>query len=390
MPAGSSKLAPRIESAKLKITYVCNYRCVMCSYWKSKGQGELSTGEWRDVITDLADMGCGKVHFSGGEPTARRDWLELVAHAAGLGIRVAMTTNGSLMTSADLDELFRLRVRSLSLSFDGPNSRIHDAIRGRRGAFRDNVALAEEILRMNGKARRRLRLRVNVVVQAKNYRKVPDMIRLGHRLGAEDVILMPVDAKSAYAEPGAALSEGREPLRLSPAQVTEYNRSIRPVVRLLRRELGFRTNRESWDIFGGDSDASARGEYAAGFYRDHVCFIPWLHTFVGARGDVYLCCMTHNNIEPLGNVRKDSIRDIFLGKKYDATRSSFLRNRLAICGRCDQYLAENRAWAREFGIQDPSKSVGSSPSPGTPVRPGAPGSSRRSKADRSEGVKEES
>ncbi len=51
--------------------------------WRSRARAseELDTDEWRRVLAEAAALGVLQVHFSGGEPTARRDLEELVAAA---------------------------------------------------------------------------------------------------------------------------------------------------------------------------------------------------------------------------------------------------------------------------------------------------------------------
>ena len=52
--------------------------------WSSSGStGELATAEWCRVLDEAAELGVLQVHLSGGEPTARRDLEEIVAHARG-------------------------------------------------------------------------------------------------------------------------------------------------------------------------------------------------------------------------------------------------------------------------------------------------------------------
>ena len=47
---------------------------------------ELPTGVWLDVLTQAAELGVPKLHFSGGEPTVRRDLENIVALAAKVGL----------------------------------------------------------------------------------------------------------------------------------------------------------------------------------------------------------------------------------------------------------------------------------------------------------------
>src|SRR5687768_8072987 len=127
---------PFISSAKLKLVDGCNLACFMCDYWKRSREVELQTDEVVRVLDDLRALGCEKVHFTGGELFLRRDALELLAHARDLGLRVNLTTNGTLLDKDRLRALLRVPPRSLTFSVDAPQARLHDALRGQEGAFK--------------------------------------------------------------------------------------------------------------------------------------------------------------------------------------------------------------------------------------------------------------
>ena len=58
-----------------ELTHRCPLQCPYCSnpIELERGSNELSTETWCRVIAEAAAMGILQIHFSGGEPTARRD-----------------------------------------------------------------------------------------------------------------------------------------------------------------------------------------------------------------------------------------------------------------------------------------------------------------------------
>ena len=81
-------------------TQTCNLRCVHCyagSECKSY-EGEMSSGEAKAMIDDLSAFGAPVLLFSGGEPCMREDVVELMQHAKDRGMRVVLSTNGTLIT----------------------------------------------------------------------------------------------------------------------------------------------------------------------------------------------------------------------------------------------------------------------------------------------------
>src|SRR6202171_6621775 len=63
-----------------ELTHRCPLQCPYCSnpVELDRSGAELSTEEWKKVLSELAEIGVLQIHFSGGEPTARKDLVELV------------------------------------------------------------------------------------------------------------------------------------------------------------------------------------------------------------------------------------------------------------------------------------------------------------------------
>ncbi len=347
----TSDLSPAITSAKIKLTEGCNLRCVMCSYWRSVPRGELTRDEVLRVIDEMREMGLKKVHFSGGELFLRADAVEILCATAAHGVHVNLTTNGTLLDRDMARELVRGRIHSMSFSLDGPDAKTHDRIRGQRGAFEATLRGIRFVDEERKRQGRRLHLRINTVLQKRNYLLHAEMIDLAARLGAVDLRPMPVDEGQK--------SRSRK-VSLSIEQIQEYNQVVAPEVAARRAFHGFSTHPDHVYPFGQteqETALSGRGQYARGFYRRNICFVPWLHTFLDWHGNVSLCCMTRGQTPSLGSVRENSIREIFNGERYRAVRRLFREERLPVCHRCDDFRPENRLLNRELA------------SPGRPAAP---------------------
>src|SRR5919199_5413426 len=79
-----------------ELTHRCPLRCPYCSNPLElvRASAELDTATWKRVLGEAAALGVLQVHFSGGEPLARRDLADLVGHAAEFGLYSNLITSG--------------------------------------------------------------------------------------------------------------------------------------------------------------------------------------------------------------------------------------------------------------------------------------------------------
>lgn len=117
-------------------TRTCNLRCVHCysDSFAKKYPGELDTAQAKVMIDDLVAFKVPALLFSGGEPTTRPDLFELIAHATGQGLRVTVSTNGTLIDEAKARQFKDLGVTYVGISLDGIG-KTNDLFRGKDGAF---------------------------------------------------------------------------------------------------------------------------------------------------------------------------------------------------------------------------------------------------------------
>jgi len=91
-----------INYLRVSLTDVCNLRCVYCMpehMTFRPGNALLQDDELLTLISLFAELGFEKIRFTGGEPTLRRNLVELIRATAGTpGIQsVGLTTNGILL-----------------------------------------------------------------------------------------------------------------------------------------------------------------------------------------------------------------------------------------------------------------------------------------------------
>jgi Fe-coproporphyrin III synthase len=117
-------------------TRKCNLKCLHC-YSSSKniaGDNEMTTVEAKRLLSDLAEIKCPVVLFSGGEPLLREDLFELLAQAKRIGLRTVISTNGTLIDSQTAQKMAQAGVSYAGVSIDG-DEKFHDEFRAAKGSF---------------------------------------------------------------------------------------------------------------------------------------------------------------------------------------------------------------------------------------------------------------
>ncbi|MEI6178088.1 MAG: radical SAM protein, partial [Verrucomicrobiota bacterium] len=118
------------------ITRTCNLRCVHC-YSDSNAQqypGELTWEQMQTVVKDLAAYQVPSLLFSGGEPMIHPHFFDLVDMSTELGLKLTISTNGTLITPEKAALLKAANVAYVGISLDGIG-KIHDEFRRKEGAF---------------------------------------------------------------------------------------------------------------------------------------------------------------------------------------------------------------------------------------------------------------
>ena len=178
---GQTNDAPAPPLAILaELTHRCPLQCAYCSnpLELAAARDELSTAVWQRVIDEAAALGALQIHFSGGEPAARRDLEQLVRHAAAAGLYSNLITSGVSIDRQRLAALVEAGLDHIQLSFQDSEAETAERIGNYRGAQARKLEFAGWV-RESG-----LPLTVNAVVHRQNLDHLEDLLELALALGA--------------------------------------------------------------------------------------------------------------------------------------------------------------------------------------------------------------
>lgn len=181
-------------STFIALTYKCDYNCKYCSA-KGRQQGtELSTIQWKNVITDLQDMGTSVIGITGGEPLLRDDLDEIVESIDERSISV-LFTNGK---GFSLDKAKSLKERglfSVGISLDTHEKMKFNEIRNNEEAFDNSIEALKNAIKAG------LYTMIQTVLFKNNATKENflELLKLGKKLKVNEIrILEPIRSGNLF------------------------------------------------------------------------------------------------------------------------------------------------------------------------------------------------
>jgi radical SAM protein with 4Fe4S-binding SPASM domain len=279
-----------------EITLRCDQHCRFCGTRAGRpAPDELTTAEALDVVKQLADLGTCEIAIHGGEAYLREDWLEIVRAIRAHGIECTMVTGGRGFTPELARATAAAGIDAVSLSIDGTEA-THDALRGLKGSHASAMAA------MRNLAEAGVRVGTNTQINRQNWRELPEILEIvaPHRIYGWQVQLMVPMGRAAEASD----------LWLEPYDLL----TVMPLLASTREkaeEMGVKIwPGNNVGYFGPYEDLLRSGRSYGGFSSGCGGGIRTLG--IEANGDIKGCSAMSSHGYVGGNVRRTSIKDIWL------------------------------------------------------------------------------
>ena len=283
-------------SVTFQITDRCNYRCAHC--YETHGEAEeLSTGEIKRILGEIAAAGVLFLTLTGGEVFMRRDLDEILVEARRLQFAVRLYTTGHFVDKERARRLKELAIQEVHLSLYAPDAQTHDAVTLMPGSFERTVAAA-----------RRLRAE-NVFVVLKS----PVMAGNVRKVEAYRALVTELDCKYAMDPTLTTREDGeRSPLHLRPSaeDLTQFFATYDTEIR---------------------APDPAPFDYAAQ-NRTGPCSIGRTSCSINPQGLVFGCASLP---VPVGDLRKDRFASVWRDSPQLSRLRSITWGDLAICNTCE-------------------------------------------------------
>ena len=260
----------------IELTYRCNERCKHCYVFDEKKSTveELSVNQYYTLFDDLRKLETMHITFTGGDPSQREDFTEILRGAVERGFAVSIYTNGIGYSEETLAEIIRIRPASISFSIYSGIPEEHDYITGVKGSFKKTITALKKVKDAG------ILVTVKTPVMTPTLNGFPSLQTLCEKL----------DVLSQISYLICATNHGDvSPTKLRLGDVEKYKQAMR----IARKETES-TNFISRDVHGA------------------ICNAGQLTLSINPYGEVFPCNGFHYR---LGNIKDTPIAEIWNGEE---------------------------------------------------------------------------
>jgi radical SAM protein with 4Fe4S-binding SPASM domain len=372
--------APRADNlpmptfVQLRVTNLCNLRCKMCGQWGDTGiyrsdgfsasatDGQTEAVRIRELIGLNRQMALPDyvrlldevapwqpiISLFGGEPLLYPDILPLVREIKKRALTCTIITNGGRLEEY-ARELVEAGIDSIAISIDGPEE-VHNRIRGKSDAYKKAVDGARAIARWREKLKKPMPMQIAILpVTELNLEAIPaaiealrelpiDTINVGLRwfvpkaVGAEYESVM----RETFGVSGDSWKGFEFDAKVMNGSRTRQMTDLVRLLKTLKRRRFLDSARgKPWTSFVPDVRPADVPEYFSDFsktFGHNLCPVAWYFAQVEPDGDVTFCGDFPDYV--IGNVRKQTFREVWVGEKANRFREKLAKEPLPICNRC--------------------------------------------------------
>ena len=310
----------------------------MCGTWRKgaeRFQDELATEEISRILDEAHALGARELILVGAEPLTREDLTDIVRDAKRRGFTVHVVTNGTLLTPALSSELVSAGLDRATFSIDGPPE-IHDEVRGRTGAFRLAAQGMRSLQAASEEAGSSTPLiGMHCTISSINADFITDVQEVAGDLGIESLSyqLISESPKDEVLSSRIGDEVAAGPEFIPSGDSLLPSRAQAESIRDFARKQSRREVSPSLMYLA----AMTPEAIAAGRFPVRRCSVVGRELIVDPYGVVMPC--SHLDDYPLGNLRKQSLRQIWEGERRARLRRALKRQLLPICARCCHHVS---------------------------------------------------
>ena len=182
------------------VTNKCNHRCIQCTLdWINHKNDVIDSRVFLKLLNEASHLGVKSIYFAGeGEPTLHKDLGLFVKTASDLGMKVALSTNGSRLSPLEdsLPYLSWLRF-SVDAANDETFSKIHRVVSGEFGRIFSNI---NHCIKLAQQENYRVQIGIQTLLMPENMNEIETLAYLAKDIGVHNFQVKPAHShpKSSY------------------------------------------------------------------------------------------------------------------------------------------------------------------------------------------------
>ncbi|MHA1831800.1 MAG: radical SAM protein, partial [Candidatus Helarchaeota archaeon] len=175
----------------IRLLTSCNNNCQFCIIGKTDGQ-VFDVNAIKHELLNGVKENCTKVVLSGGEPTIHPNFLDIVHLAKKVGYqKIQVITNGRMFSYINfLNKAVKNGLTEVTFSIHGHNAKIHDELTNVKGSFSQTIQGIKNAILYQKKGK--LYVNADIVINKKNYKFLPSIIKFLYSLGIREIDLLQV------------------------------------------------------------------------------------------------------------------------------------------------------------------------------------------------------
>jgi len=263
----------------------CNANCIMCPHSQLKEFGTMELEPYKKIIDDCIDFRVKEVTLSFfGEPFLDSTIIEKIKYAKKKNLKVYFYTNASLLNKKQATDILNVRLDSITISFDSNNKRTYEKIRRglKFGVVKKNIL---RLIKLRNEQHSKLKINIVVVELEENKDEIKDFYKKWEKK---------VDSVNII-------------------------------------------NMRNWA-----DELKKKGTKESFHYRNEKrfpCALLWQKMVVDWNSDVVLCCDDYSHKVVLGNLKNQTVKEIWEGDKLKKIRECHIKgefHKIPLCKDCNK------------------------------------------------------
>ena len=292
----------------IQLTRKCNQRCKSCNSYNYNDKCEISY----EVIENTIKQACERyninnIAFTGGEPTLRKNLLDILSMANKYCKTISITTNGSYINSKeDALKLINSGVSRFTISYHGCG--FHDefvGIKDGENRVKSTLAILSEL-----KKEKQIEVKVGMLISDHSIHTIEEMIAFCREKGFKLYLELPDDELPIFKD-NILAKDG----------LSIYSK--KKLLKIIEEDI-----RSNQIILISDTGKRYIEKYINQETIQGPCPLGYTDIYIASTGDVYSGCWVMDSI---GNVNEEMLVDIMDSPKYVDNLRKMLQRKCPNC-----------------------------------------------------------